>query len=78
MWSVYFPHIFYYIYFLRIHVHKYFLNHQEKFGNDIDLFDGKKKIATKHMDDYGSDANTDDMANDSDLDVSTCMYTILL
>jgi hypothetical protein len=45
---------------------------------DIDLFDGEKKIATKHMDDYGSDANTDDMANDSDLDVSTCMYTILL
>ena len=44
---------------------------KEKFGNDIDLFDGKKKIATKHMDDYGSDANTDDMANDSDLDVST-------
>jgi len=54
------------------------LNHQEKFGNDIEMFDGKKKIATKHMDDYGSDANTDDMANDSDLDVSTCMYIFFL
>lgn len=46
---------------------------QEKFGDDIDITTGKKKIGTKNMDDYGSDANTDDMANDSDLDVSTCM-----
>ncbi|CAG2254687.1 unnamed protein product [Mytilus edulis] len=44
---------------------------KEKFGDDIDITEGKKKIGTKNMDDYGSDANTDDMANDSDLDVST-------
>lgn len=29
------------------------------------------------MDDYGSDANTDDMANDSDLDVSTCRLLLM-
>ena len=34
--------------------------------------EGKKKIGTKHADDYSSDANTEDLANDSDLDVSTC------
>lgn len=45
---------------------------QEKFGDDIDIRAGKKKIGTKHADDYSSGADTDDLANDSDLDVDTC------
>lgn len=45
---------------------------QEKFGDDIDITAGKKKIGTKHADEYSSDADTDDLANDSDLDVETC------
>lgn len=57
-------------------VYKTFFS-QEKFGDDIDITEGKKKIGTKNMDDYGSDANTDDMANDSDLDVSTCRLLLM-
>ena len=34
---------------------------------------GGKKVGLKHIDQY-SDANTDDLANDSDLDTSTCKY----
>jgi len=29
------------------------------------------QVGLKNADDYGSDANTDDLANDSDLDTST-------
>jgi hypothetical protein len=45
---------------------------QEKFGDDIDIHAGKKKVGTKHADDYSSGVDTDDLANDSDLDVDTC------
>lgn len=33
------------------------------------------QVGLKAMDDYGSDANTDDLAGDSDLDTSTCEYS---
>lgn len=52
------------------------MSFQEKFGDDIDITAGKKKIGTKHADEYSSDADTDDLANDSDLDVETCRSNI--
>lgn len=33
--------------------------------------DKKKTIGTKKLDEYDSDVKTDDLANDSDLDIST-------
>jgi hypothetical protein len=45
---------------------------QERFGKDIDIVDRGKKIGMKTLADYGSDVNTDDLANDSDFDVTTC------
>lgn len=44
---------------------------QEKFGKDIEITDKKRKVGTKRLSEYGSDVGTDDLANDSDLDVST-------
>ena len=32
------------------------------------------QVGLKSLADYGSDADTDDLANDSDLDTSTCKY----
>lgn len=46
---------------------------QEKFGDDIQITDDKgKKIGTKGIHEYGSEFDTDDLADDSDLDVDTC------
>ncbi|XP_064632370.1 uncharacterized protein LOC135490795 isoform X2 [Lineus longissimus] len=47
----------------------------EKFGKDIDIVDRGKKIGMKTLADYGSDVNTDDLANDSDFDVTTLRGT---
>ncbi|RUS85817.1 hypothetical protein EGW08_006446 [Elysia chlorotica] len=49
---------------------------KEKFGSDIEILDGKDhKIGTRRLSDYGSSVDTDDLANDSDLDVSTLKGT---
>ena len=40
------------------------------FGDEIRIEKGGKKVGLKGLDAY-SDANTDDLADDSDLDVST-------
>ena len=42
------------------------------FGEEIRIEKGGKKVGLKDLDAY-SDANTDDLADDSDLDTSTCM-----
>lgn len=47
---------------------------KEKFGADIAITDNDKIIPTKRASEYGSDANTDDLADDEDLDVSTCKH----
>ena len=44
---------------------------QEKFGDDIQIERDGVKIGLKKAEDFASDADTDDMADDSDLDVST-------
>ncbi|XP_046353245.1 uncharacterized protein LOC124133066 isoform X4 [Haliotis rufescens] len=44
---------------------------KEKFGGAIQIVDKKKTIGTKKLDEYDSDVKTDDLANDSDLDIST-------
>ncbi|XP_052781998.1 uncharacterized protein LOC128218381 [Mya arenaria] len=44
---------------------------KERFGGDIHITDGDKVIPTKRASEFGSDANTDDLANDEDLDVTT-------
>ncbi|CAL1528526.1 unnamed protein product [Lymnaea stagnalis] len=44
---------------------------KEKFGADILIVDENQKIGTKRLSEYGSDADTDDLANDSDLDITT-------
>jgi len=54
---------------------KFYLWFQEKFGEDVSIFTGKKKIGTKGIDEYGSNPNSSDLANDSDLDVDTRKYT---
>lgn len=48
---------------------------QEKFGDDVKIFQGKKKIPTKRASEYGSDARSSDLAKDSDLDVDTLVGT---
>ncbi|KAH9510115.1 hypothetical protein Btru_043506 [Bulinus truncatus] len=48
---------------------------KQKFGDDIEIFDENKKVGTKRLSQYGSDADTDDLANDSDLDISTLKGT---
>lgn len=59
-----------------IHIHTSSIPHnitfQEKFGADIQIVDNKKTVPTKRYSEYGSSVDTDDLANDSDLDVSTC------
>ena len=42
------------------------------FGDQIEITRDGQKVGLKHIDDYGSDVDTDDLANDSDLDTSTC------
>ncbi|KAK3580637.1 hypothetical protein CHS0354_013399 [Potamilus streckersoni] len=44
---------------------------KEKFGEHLEIADGDKKIGTRRLSEYGSDVGTDDLADDSDLDVST-------
>ncbi|KAK7484146.1 hypothetical protein BaRGS_00024635 [Batillaria attramentaria] len=44
---------------------------KEKFGDDIQIVDHKKKVGTKRLSEYGSSVDTDDLADDSDLDIST-------
>ncbi|XP_041349516.1 uncharacterized protein LOC121368836 [Gigantopelta aegis] len=46
---------------------------QERFG--IRVVDKGKKIGTKRLEDYGSNADTDELANDSDLDITTLKGT---
>ncbi|XP_055882530.1 uncharacterized protein LOC106061672 isoform X1 [Biomphalaria glabrata] len=48
---------------------------KQKFGDDIEIFDEKQKVGTKRLSEYGSDADTDDLANDSDLDITTLKGT---
>ncbi|XP_074645814.1 uncharacterized protein LOC141902071 [Tubulanus polymorphus] len=43
----------------------------EKFGDQIEIVDRGKKIGMKTLADYGSDVGTDELADDSDFDVST-------
>jgi hypothetical protein len=45
---------------------------KEKFGADISITDNDRIIPTKRASEYGSDANTDDLADDEDLDITTC------
>lgn len=45
------------------------------FGDEIRIEKGGKKVGLKALDAY-SDANTDDLADDSDLDTSTRMYNV--
>ncbi|XP_067932252.1 myosin-2 heavy chain-like [Watersipora subatra] len=42
-----------------------------KFGDSIEITKGGQRVGLKNLADYGSDADTDDLANDSDLDTST-------
>lgn len=44
---------------------------QEVFGDDLRIVKDGKTVGLKAVDDYASDANTDDLADDSDLDTST-------
>ncbi|XP_060590079.1 uncharacterized protein LOC132745239 isoform X2 [Ruditapes philippinarum] len=44
---------------------------KEKFGADISITDNDRIIPTKRASEYGSDANTDDLADDEDLDITT-------
>ena len=44
---------------------------QEKFGDEIRITKGGKKVGLKPLDAF-SGHNTDELANDSDLDISTC------
>ena len=46
------------------------------FGDQIEITRGGQKVGLKHIDDYGSDVDTDDLANDSDLDTSTRKSTL--
>lgn len=45
---------------------------QDKFGSDIEIVDERGKIGTRHLSEYESDVDTDHLAEDSDLDTSTC------
>ena len=45
---------------------------QDKFGDNIQIERDGVKIGLKKLEDFASDADTDDMADDSDLDISTC------
>jgi len=45
---------------------------KEKFGNDIQITDGGKVIPIRRASEFGSDADTDDLADAEDLDISTC------
>ena len=47
---------------------------QKMFGNDLIITDGGQPVGTKHIDDYGSDISESDIANDPDLDISTCKW----
>lgn len=47
---------------------------KEKFGEHIEISEKGKKIPTRRASDYGSDVDTDDLADDSDLDVTTCKF----
>ena len=38
------------------------------------VFSVSFQVGLKNIADYGSDANTDDLADDSDLDTSTCEF----
>ena len=51
---------------------------QERFGKHLTITKGGVKIGLKDVDDYGSDPDTDALAEDSDLDVSTCMYAHMI
>ncbi|XP_059175867.1 uncharacterized protein LOC131955682 [Physella acuta] len=44
---------------------------KEKFGDDIEIVDENVKIGTKRLSQYGSEVDTDDLADDSDLDITT-------
>ena len=50
---------------------------QEKFGKEVTITKGGVKVGLKNVDDFESDADTDDLAEDSDLDVSTCEAAFL-
>ncbi|ESP04566.1 hypothetical protein LOTGIDRAFT_237314 [Lottia gigantea] len=43
---------------------------KEMFGDGLLITDNDTKIGTKHLYEYGSDVGTDELANDSDLDIS--------
>lgn len=44
---------------------------KEKFGAFVKITSSGEKVATKKIEDYPSDVDTDDLADDSDLDVTT-------
>lgn len=44
---------------------------KEKFGPDVAITMNDRVIGTKRASEYGSDANTDDLADDDELDIST-------
>ena len=52
--------------------HKFTLTVQERFGKELTITKGGVKVGLKDVDDYGSDPDTDALADDSDLDISTC------
>lgn len=47
---------------------------KQKFGDDIAITDAHGRIATRRASEYGSNPDTDDLADDSDLDVTTCKF----
>ena len=49
---------------------------QAKFGDEINIMKGGKRVGLKNVEDC-TGANTDDLADDSDLDTSTCKYCSL-
>lgn len=44
---------------------------KEKFGKNVQVKKGGKTVGLKRIEDYGKEQNSDDLANDSDLDTST-------
>ena len=50
---------------------KYSFTFQTKFGDEVRIEDNGQTIGTKTLEDYGPNVNTDDLADDSDLDITS-------
>ncbi|KAL3311042.1 hypothetical protein Ciccas_010384 [Cichlidogyrus casuarinus] len=47
----------------------------EKFGQDLEVTSLGRKIGTKNIADYGSDVDSDALADDPDLDLDSCQFS---